>query len=223
MSLKPEVPRIAIPSPPTPRSPSSSTAPVYTDDPTHLTPATSRPPSIRLPPASLSPESSAHLAFAAEEYDEDVSERRTFKWWPYRYLPPPQVIVRAVFPTIYPWTGKSVSDKLLGIVTAPSVFLLTITLPIVEVEGKTEFVEAVSGLMTPRDGTRSRVDSLAQPLDSAEVVGLHHSSNAAREPHKQNSMQAYAQDSNSGPDEEPKDWNRWLVCVQLFTLLSSQS
>lgn len=219
MSLKPEVPRIAIPNPPTPRSPPSSAFPVYTDTPTHLAPATSRPPSIRLPPPpTLSPVASPHLAFATQEYDEDAIERRTFKWWPYRYLPPPLAIIRALFPTIYPWTGKSISDKLLGIVTVPSVFLLTITLPIVESEGKTEPMEALSGLLTPKDGPRSRVDSLIQlPLDSPEVIGLHHSANGAHEPHKQSSVQVYAQNSNDDPDEERKDWNRWLVCVQLFT------
>jgi solute carrier family 24 (sodium/potassium/calcium exchanger), member 6 len=96
----PDVPRISIPHPPTPGSPLPHEFPMYTETPTHLTPAASRPPSIRLPPPSLSPESCHLLPYAAEDYEEDENELRTFKWWPYKHLPPPQVIGRTLFPTI---------------------------------------------------------------------------------------------------------------------------
>lgn len=216
----PDIPRIAMPHPPSPRSPPSHEFPAYTDIPTRLTPATSRPPSIRLPPPSLSPESSHHLPYAAEGYeDDDGSELRLFKWWPYRYLPPPQVLACTLFPTIYSWRGKSIWDKLLGIVTVPSVFLLTITLPVVETDEKEEPLEARSGLLTPREGPRSRAGSLAQLLlDSPELAVRQR--DALSHPHKQSSLQVNSDHLLNNPDDDsskPKEWNRWLVCLQLFT------
>ncbi len=220
MGSKPDVPKISIPQPPSPTSPPSSIFPLYTETPTHLTPATSRPPSFRLPAPSLSPESSHHLPYAAEVYEDDNEcELRTFKWWPYKYLPPPQVITGTLFPTIYSWRGKSIWDKLLGIVSVPSVFLLTITLPVVETEDKREPLDVLSGLMTPRENPRSRSGSLVQlPLNSSEP--LIQQFEVPPHPHKQNSLQVNAEHPLNNLDDDmskPKEWNRWLVCLQLFT------
>jgi solute carrier family 24 (sodium/potassium/calcium exchanger), member 6 len=167
------------------------------------------------------------LPYSAQDYeDEDGSELRTFKWWPYKYLPPPQVIASTLFPTIYSWRGKSIWDKLLGIVTVPSVFLLTITLPIVETEDQAEPSEAISGLLTPREGARSRANSLARlPVAGPELSNHNHISDAGLHPHKQasipaNPLQANPPISASSPERtlsSPKEWNRWLVCLQLFT------
>ncbi len=225
MSPKPEVPRISIPHSPSSKSPPASAFPVYTDTPTHLTPATSRPPSIRLPPPILSPESSHYLAYPEQNYeDDDSGELRTFNWWPYTYLAPPQIIASTLFPTIYAWGGKSIWDKLLGIVTVPSVFLLTITLPIVETEDKEERTEAISGLLTSRDGARSRSGSTAQlpqwALGSPELAAQQRQSDAPPHPHQQASLQATIHSPTTNPNDDtpnPKEWNRWLVCLQLFT------
>jgi solute carrier family 24 (sodium/potassium/calcium exchanger), member 6 len=215
----PDVPRISIPHPPTPGSPLPHEFPMYTETPTHLTPAASRPPSIRLPPPSLSPESCHLLPYAAEDYEEDENELRTFKWWPYKHLPPPQVIGRTLFPTIYSWSGKSIWDKLLGIVTVPSVFLLTITLPIVETDEKEEPGDTLSDMLTPREGPRSRAGSQAQlTLGSPELA--FQQCDAPSHPHKQNSLPISFDPTlvNSDNDiSKAKDWNRWLVCLQLFT------
>lgn len=104
-------------------SPATTPFPAYRDDPN----ATSRPGSIYLPPPLASPESipasqSAELAFPS----------RPTWWWPYKILPPPGVMISTLFPTIYHWHEKSIWEKMLGVVAAPSVFLLTITLPVVE-------------------------------------------------------------------------------------------
>ncbi|KAF7513653.1 hypothetical protein GJ744_007704 [Endocarpon pusillum] len=223
MGSKPDVPRISIPQPHSPTlSPSSplSAFPLYTDTPTHLTSATSRPPSIRLPEPTLSPQSIHELPYAAENYEDDnESKLRGYTWWPYKYLPPPQVIARTLFPTIYSWRGKSIWNKLLGIVSVPSVFLLTITLPVVETENRRAPLEAPSGLMTPRENPRLRTGSRVQlPLDSPETpvqpfeVPIH--------PSKQNSLEVSHGHALNNLDDDmskPKEWNRWLVCLQLFT------
>ena len=54
------------------------------------------------------------------------------RWWPYATLPPPGLMISTLFPTIYHWHEKNYWEKALGVVAAPSVFLLTITLPVVE-------------------------------------------------------------------------------------------
>jgi solute carrier family 24 (sodium/potassium/calcium exchanger), member 6 len=217
----PVVPRISIPHPPTPGSPLPHAFPMYTETPTHLTPAASRAPSIRLPPPILASESSHHLPYVAEDYESDGNELRTFKWWPYKHLPPPQVIACTLFPTTDSWSGKSIWDKLLGIVTVPSVFLLTITLPIVESDEKEEQVDTLSDLLTPREGPRSRAGSQAQltiDSESAELASQQH--DAPSHPHKQHSFPFSSDHTlvNSENDvSKTKEWNRWLVCLQLFT------
>ena len=216
MNHTPDVPRISIPRPPTPKS-SASPFPNYADTQSRTTPSPSRPPSIKLPPPSLSTESSHHSPFDAREYDDgEDDELRTYKWWPYKYLPPPQTIARTLFPTIYPWRGKSLADKLLGIVTVPSVFLLTITLPVVETDEKQEAVEAVSGLLTPREGAPSRTSTL---VDIPEPTLHERPSEPPPHPHKQASsvgLQDVPANLNR-EDTSSKHWSRWLLCLQLFT------
>lgn len=56
------------------------------------------------------------------------------KWWPYNVLPPPQVLWRTLMPTLQGWKEKSIWDKVFSIFSLPSVFLLVITLPVVETE-----------------------------------------------------------------------------------------
>jgi len=55
-------------------------------------------------------------------------------------MPPPGVIVSTLFPTIYHWPEKTWWEKFLGVVAAPSVLLLTITLPVVENDNDSEAV-----------------------------------------------------------------------------------
>ncbi|KAI9717535.1 MAG: hypothetical protein M1812_004676 [Candelaria pacifica] len=121
------VPRIKIPSSRTASGGSTSTYkfPPYTDHPESAA-SVSRPPSIRLPPPSVSPES-----MYAQEFDDEIEER-PIAWWPYNFLPPPQVLASTLFPTLYSWHDKNIWQKFLGIVAAPSVFFLAITLPVVE-------------------------------------------------------------------------------------------
>ncbi|MCJ1230976.1 hypothetical protein MMC12_007651 [Toensbergia leucococca] len=124
--------------------------PAYHDDP-HF-PTLSRPPSIRLPPPSAGSESMYH------QNTQDGSEGRPIRSWPYEVLPPPRILVSTLFPTLFSWNDKNIWEKFLGIVAAPSVFLLAITLPVVEAEKGDEIPEPIvpdSGVLSP-SGTRSR-------------------------------------------------------------------
>lgn len=128
-------------------SPSSSRGtspfPAYRDYPSPSmtastrSPISHRAPSIRFPDADAigSPETIP----ADQSAEQEVPRRpgKIDKIWPYRIFPPPGVIISTLFPTIYHWSEKTWWEKCLGVVAAPSVFCLTVTLPVVENEKET--------------------------------------------------------------------------------------
>ena len=202
-------PRLVVPS--SPRSPRSPLAvsptisfPSYMDSPLSV----SRAPSIHLPPPSMSPDTVTTSTYPVD-LDDGSQEFRTFKWWPYKYLPPPQTIVSTLFPTLYHWHGKSIYDKLLGVITAPSVFLLTVTLPVVEMAESQSPPDPDPGLLSSQGESRPRNATLAQlPPESPDPSMV---SDADQAPKPQISV------ADDPVVSSPKDWNRWLVFVQLFT------
>ncbi|OQV10172.1 hypothetical protein CLAIMM_14207 [Cladophialophora immunda] len=193
--------------------------PPYVDSPMILTPLSSRPPSIHLPAPSMSPQSTQHLGLLP---DEEEPPMRRFAWWPYRYLPAPQVICATLFPTIYGWREKSYMDKVLGVVTAPSVFLLAITLPVVEPKEETA-ADPDPELLTPADGIRRRSASyLEAAQDGFGLNPRSASSDGPPHPHGtgiSRQMSEHTKSPQPKADElgGPKEWNRWLVFLQVFT------
>ncbi|OBT61594.1 hypothetical protein VE03_08921 [Pseudogymnoascus sp. 23342-1-I1] len=105
--------------------------PAYTDSPRPLSPPLVSSPQARPESGSLSP---PRTPGTRSFYGQ--APGRLVRWWPYRYLPAPQVIRASLFPTFENWEGKSIWDKLLSVVSAPSIFLLAVTLPVVETEQK---------------------------------------------------------------------------------------
>lgn len=177
--------------------------------------------SIRLPAPSVSPESTHDLIIIDDGESEE--EMRIFTWWPYKYLPAPQVIVATLFPTLYGWRKKNVLDKILGILTAPSVLLLTVTLPIVETEDQPDsgtHAEATTGVQTPVND-RSRPSLTILPPSSPALAGRDRpeSAHPHRTPTRQMSdaMPKLLLPEADSIDSAEKDWNRWLVIVQIFT------
>jgi len=196
--------------------------PPYTDSPALLSPAGSRPPSIRLPAPSMSPESSHLLGLLGDDGEEEVLRR--YSWWPYKYLPAPQVMMSKLFPTVYGWRDKSHVDRLLGIVTAPTVFLLTTTLPVVEPkEDNTEDPDLAELTANGGSVSRSRGQSLVglNP-DTPSLAPKFSEGDGPPHPHGTSiSRQLSDPRKSSMPTptdpSEPKDWNRWLVFLQVFT------
>lgn len=92
-----------------------------------------------------------HLSGAhVETYDhipglDPPESPQLVKWWPYNVLPPPHVLWRTLMPTLQGWRDKSLWDKLFSIFSLPSVFLLVITLPVVETETPEEEEEETQG------------------------------------------------------------------------------
>lgn len=69
--------------------------------------------------------------------DPPVSPRPV-RWWPYWALPAPHLLWRTLMPTLQGWREKSIWDKVFSIFSVPSVFLLVITLPVVETDNADE-------------------------------------------------------------------------------------
>jgi sodium/potassium/calcium exchanger 6 len=136
-SQAPMRPRLEIPnsgSRDSSRSPNSPVLqfPAYTDSPMPMSAVSSRAPSLMLPENALTPESS----YTQQGLDSDYLQERLIKWWPYRFLPSPYVLLSTLFPTLFMWGDKSVWDKFVSVISAPSIFLLAITLPVVESENQ---------------------------------------------------------------------------------------
>ena len=87
------------------------------------------------------------------------TDDKPVQFWPYTILPPPQVLVSTLFPTLYSWNDKNLWGRILGIVAAPSIFLLAITLPVVEADNDETTLDPDPGFVTPH-GNRSRSQSV---------------------------------------------------------------
>ncbi|KAF3481787.1 sodium/calcium exchanger protein [Arthroderma uncinatum] len=152
------------------------------------------------------------------------------KWWPRSYLPIPEVFVSALFPTLYGWGEKSIWDKLLGIAAAPSVFILTVTLPVVETESSepevTASPEQTSAAAIPHRPGRSGSEAAPSITVPRYYDDEQHETNT--DLLVRPSINRVRQDSelpvmppsmepNSKGDSSAKEWNRWLLLLQLYT------
>ena len=133
--------------------------PAYTDSPLPLSSHASRPPSVMLfDPAQNSESIYTHLS---EEQDRRIS------WWPYQLLPSPQIICKALFPTLCTLRDKSIWDKFISVASAPSIFLLAVTLPVVEPEEQELDAECeVHPQPLPDSRSRTRSGTLVPQLAS---------------------------------------------------------
>ncbi|WPH03618.1 putative cation exchanger c3a12.06c [Acrodontium crateriforme] len=218
------LPKIVIPKQHSSRgsTPSASPFPRYRDA---TSPITSGPPSIHLPPPSIASPESLPDNLAVEE-EEPI---RPYRWWPYSILPPPRVIISTLFPTIYHWHEKTWWEKLLGIVAAPSVFLLTITLPVVESEkdgDDSDLSTTFSHQPTPLH-SQSYDTMQGQTASIGEHDGMagHGSSATAavstEQEHRHNlssASQDYtaSQTCPTAHNQHSESWNRWLTITHLF-------
>ncbi|KAG5998420.1 hypothetical protein E4U52_000065 [Claviceps spartinae] len=237
----------------------SSPFPRYTDSPAVITPhVASERTEFMLPQAGLSRREDSY----AEIQVPTTGGRRLYRWWPYSLLPPPHVVFATLFPTLQGWRDKTIWDKFLSTISVPSIFLLVITLPVVESEA--------SGEEDGGDGCSAVHQTAIQ--ESSHLLGISHP--APNTPFKPQEYEAegeweryrwYSRRSsvlsnrpsspellvrqeqrgspvlspgavpNGGPttvakpvsdimasfshenDTPAGSWNRWLVCVQLFT------
>ncbi|CAZ83877.1 unnamed protein product [Tuber melanosporum] len=150
-------------------------------------PSASPPPSIRLPPPSIDPASLSPLP---------AGNWKVLKYWPYHILSPPQILFGTLFPTLRGFKGKSWMEKCLGLIALPSVFLLTITLPVVEGGSQTS------------DKTPTVVLEPESPASTITGGDLMSTNGASSGP-------GHGVSASDGVG--PKEWNRWLVAIQCIT------
>lgn len=142
-------------------SPSISPFPGLSESPTVLTPY--QEPTAFPFPGSLDETARRHTL---PGIDDDHEERpRPVRWWPYGLLPAPHVLLATVFPTLQGWREKTLWDKLVSLISVPSIFFLVVTLPVVEAE------EGDEG--SPDDG-----DNIPPVVDSIPEAGNMANSNA---------------------------------------------
>lgn len=128
------------------------TFPTYYDDPETIFPQ-SRPSSSRTHSSSIG------AALLLEELKHSLS------WWPHRILPPPKVLGSTLFPTLSSWSAKNAWEKVLAIAAAPSVFLLVITLPVVDLESNEDASATI-----PRDMNLQNIYGTCSPPATRSVL-----------------------------------------------------
>ncbi|KAJ5628278.1 Sodium/calcium exchanger membrane region [Penicillium lividum] len=234
------------PAPVSPRGGSSLRNGVLPESPSAPFPAfidiqpgpSSRPPSIRLP----YPSSPSEPFLVRDSMDDMNTGNNTIfwnylkRWWPYSIFPPPSHIGCALFPTLAGWKSKGILNRFLGIIAAPSVFLLTITIPVIEPQApestEPDLIPAVviDEINDGHTGPRVRL-----PADSpllSPILHSHHDSVphlSVSHSHRKSTIQDRTSrprwDSElpaappvmTDPSMPCREWNRWLVIIQLFT------
>ena len=114
--------------------------------------------------------------------------------WLYKLLPEPQLMAAKLFPTMQGFGDKSISEKFIALMALPSVFLLAITLPVVEESGNrkgVEFKQHTSGATSPL---------LIDPGSPQSATSFSAMRSAAQPP--------TTEQGDTG------DWNRWLHSIQ---------
>lgn len=139
--------------------------PAFVDSPASMSP---RPSSLNLPLAAVSPTTEYRDVFAQEEL---VS-----KWWHSPSLIPGTMFF-TLFPTLCDWKSKSLWAKILGVVAAPSVFFLTVTIPVID-PNRVEATENEwdnrrshsSAVLTTTSGTQHQPTPIIQLPDESPTL-----------------------------------------------------
>ncbi|KAH8675749.1 Sodium/calcium exchanger protein-domain-containing protein [Xylariales sp. PMI_506] len=134
-------------------SPSLSPFPRYTDSPMPMTPNALLQSHQTLSTTDAERQSEFSNPFFVEVH-------KPVKWWPYSILPAPHVLMATLFPTLQNWHDKSIWDKIVSLISVPSIFLLVITLPVVESE-TTNDDDSEADRMEQETGTPAGLGSTA--------------------------------------------------------------
>ena len=160
---------------------------------------------------------------------------------PNRYLPTASVLCATMFPTFVYWSRKSTAEKVLAFFTAPSVFMLTLTLPVVDTDEANE-AASQEPFMGPSGALRSKsghpsIDNGSISNDDLAGGSLHKSRPATRSLHTVQDLDnrstargglplcLSSDPSRTRCDSQytlgglPADlaWRHWLSVVQVFT------
>ena len=123
-------------------------------------------PGLSESPALITPTPGGHssaFAFAGPSesrhsfpgFDDEDETPKPVKWWPYQLLPAPHILYGTLFPTLQGWGEKTIWDKVVSLISVPSILILVTTLPVVESERGDEDGE-VTVADPPTPGSRGR-------------------------------------------------------------------
>lgn len=96
--------------------------------------------------------------------EEQGDSPRPVKWWPYTVLPPPHILLGTLFPTLLGWNDKSIWDKAVSAASVPSIFLLVVTLPVVETDHD-DLESNLTDVPTPLGGPASEPTAISSQED----------------------------------------------------------
>lgn len=165
----------------------------------------------------------------------------TLRWWPYSILPPPETIVATLFPTLQNWSDKGTMDAFVSALSVPSVFLLSVTLPVVDTRGpdpdeESECTRLNAGIEASRrlvdtewdefrrhrraSSRGSSVRGSPTPLSPMSLgdVPLRHTGpipKVVRGPDDPAGQEDWLEDE-SITSEELMGWNKWQVLLQVL-------
>ncbi|KAL1892743.1 hypothetical protein Sste5346_006826 [Sporothrix stenoceras] len=130
--------------------------------------------------ARLSPQSSPALSpFPGFPGLDGDANTRPIKWWPYNILPPPHIILRTLFPSLIGWREKTVWDKFVSLISAPTVLLLVVTLPVVEMDSQSDEDEEIEEEIANEfahheDISADGIHSAREPLMNGHRISVGH-------------------------------------------------
>ncbi|KAH8815344.1 Sodium/calcium exchanger protein-domain-containing protein [Xylogone sp. PMI_703] len=225
--------------------------PAYTESPMPMSATASSVPSLILPEPDMTTDS-IYQSTAVNTEEKPIS------WWPYHLCPSPYTILATLFPTLCGWREKTVWDKFVSVISAPSILLLSLTLPVVESDSNDETAEEISPPIDPRQS----IEPLRRPTapvlipdspislqgpetewsryrrsasydsrgrsstDSRRGFSGHNTAAIAVAAEDQHNHIYHSRDGAISPSKDTiddtesdaqKDWNRWLVGIQIFT------
>jgi sodium/potassium/calcium exchanger 6 len=235
-SRSPRPPKIRVS--PDPPSGEFLQFPTYTDDYFMTSPTSTR---------SASPFRDAQATRRAppEELPAGDQRQKPLSRWQRSILPRAQIVLATLFPTLCAWEQKNVWERCLAVVAAPSVMLLTITLPVADISGDDSVDGSAPALNLDNAGAFSHGALASQVYGESGLVGytdMDHqrettpnsvgatppspttgsqSSRPALQPDEGDQL-PYQVSSLKHSDqdilpEQGYSWNRWLVMVQAFT------
>lgn len=176
-------------------SPTISPFPMYSESPFMLTPQQLPESAFVFPTPSERRRSSVAVFGGYEEEEEPL------KYWPYWMLPPPHIFFGTLFPTLQGWSEKTWWDKLVSLISAPSVFVLAITLPVVETESELDDDDVDEG---PAESPATQlIHSHGQPGHMAVPVSVESSAHIRPETEWQEFRRRTRSASNRSPLRSP--------------------
>lgn len=216
--------------------------PQYTDSPMAMTPHAD----TQIPDFSLPPAATAHREPSLTIPRSSSFTSKPVRWWPYSILPAPHVLLATLFPTLQGWREKTYWDKFVSALSVPSIFLLVVTLPVVESASSDE--GPIEELMADQAHFRHSAPpspAIHRPAGSEDEWERYQRRNASRQSSQYGNSPRLAsldrdetlvaQAGQNGIEERPiavkpvseaemshesderPSWSRWLVGLQLFT------